>query len=105
MEEKSLQAWAQELAGTLGDDDSQFVDNPVNVLQTQHGFHLHDAYREQLEAFTEEERKRIAGIFDEIATSPPQDLYKIYAKYAQWYERFFGWEGMQEEGLRGWFFF
>lgn len=101
--EKNLQEWITEITQPHEHEAflASFQRDPAATLQ-ERSFNLHDTYREKLMGLSPKQREGLAQILDEIAASPPQNLCKVYAKYASMYERFFGWEGLQEEGPRGW---
>ena len=102
MEERNLQDWVKTIASEPSNFSEKFRNDPAAMLEKR-GFLLHESYKERLAKLTEEQKKAMAQVFDQIADAEsPQDLRQIYAEWADQYELLFGWEGLQEEGPRGW---
>jgi len=101
-EERNLQDWVAEIATGLSNFSEKFRNDPAAMLEKR-GFLLHESYKERLEKLTEEQKKAMALVFEQLAEDQsPQDLRQIYADWVDQYELLFGWEGLQEEGPRGW---
>lgn len=108
MANKDLRNWAQEIAAAIESYKEPDPQGFPGVLASQ-GLKLHETYQREMAELKPEEREQLLQLFKQVAGEGPgqgpDDRRKLYAKMARFYEQFFGWEGTQEPGLRGWFIF
>jgi hypothetical protein len=101
--QENLKVWVEnQITDPIDSFQGRFKAAPSDTLQAK-SFQLHDSYSRLLDDLSENEKEAVAQIFVDIATAENADaLRQIYRDWVDHYELFFGWEGLQEEGPRGW---
>ncbi len=108
MAHQSLQSWITTVVGKYpaGTFTDEFAKDPSGVL-TAAGFQLDPTYHARLNMLSDENRRKMAQFFTDIAAAigdgKPEVLRALYARYAEQAEDFYQWEGVRDPGIRSWF--